>query len=146
MKQGAVALTIGSVPRRTVFEWHQFYWLFIFNNQWKWRHSGRILRGTDPTVSARIMCVLFDCSQNVVVVQSGSDLVCCHRVSRRRPRWSTTSSTRRTCRTRGRGRASRSTARTESSSEDGHGKTSLCEDAFAWKRGRKDKPLGCKYS
>ena len=50
--QGAVALTIGSVPRRTVFELRQFDWLFIFNNQWKSRHSGTILRGTDPTVSA----------------------------------------------------------------------------------------------
>ena len=52
VNQGAVALTIGSVPRRTVFEWRQFDWLFIFNNQWKLRHSGTILRGTNPTVSA----------------------------------------------------------------------------------------------
>ena len=41
--QGAIALTIGSVPRRTVFELPQFDWLFIFNNQWKWRNSGTIL-------------------------------------------------------------------------------------------------------
>ena len=49
---GAVVLTIGSVPRRTVFELRQFFWLFIFNDRWKWRNSGTILRGTDPTVSA----------------------------------------------------------------------------------------------
>ena len=48
----AIALTIGSVPRRTVSEWRQFDRLFIFDNRWKWRNSGSILRGTDPTVSA----------------------------------------------------------------------------------------------
>ena len=52
VNQGAVALTIGSVPRRTVFELRQFDCLFIFNNQWKLRNSGTILRGTNPTVSA----------------------------------------------------------------------------------------------
>ena len=51
-EQGAVALTIGSAPHRTVFELRQFDWLFIFNNQWKRCNSGTILRGTDPTVSA----------------------------------------------------------------------------------------------
>ena len=49
---GGVALTVGSVPSRIVPKWRQFDWLFLFNNQRKWRHLGTILRGTDPTVSA----------------------------------------------------------------------------------------------
>ena len=49
---GAIALTIWWVARRIVFELRQFDWLFIFNNQLKWRNSGTILRGTDPTVNA----------------------------------------------------------------------------------------------
>ena len=53
--QGAVALTVGSVPRRIFLKLRQFHWLFIFNNQWKWRSTlGTILRGTDPTVSATV--------------------------------------------------------------------------------------------
>ena len=46
------AVTMGSVPRRTVFELRQFDWLFIFDNQWKWRNSGTIVRGTDPSAPA----------------------------------------------------------------------------------------------
>ena len=57
--QGAVALTIGSVPRRTILELRQFDWLFIFNNQWKWRNSGMILRGTNPTISATAPWTLY---------------------------------------------------------------------------------------
>ena len=49
---GGVALTVGSVPRRIGPKLRQFDWLFIFNNQWKWRNLGTILRGTDPTISA----------------------------------------------------------------------------------------------
>ena len=30
-------------PTRIVVEWRQFDWLFILNNQWKWRNSGTIL-------------------------------------------------------------------------------------------------------
>ena len=47
--QGAVALTVGSAPRRNVFK---YVLLFIFDNQYKSRNSGTILRGTDHTVSA----------------------------------------------------------------------------------------------
>ena len=51
--QGAVALMVGSVPRRIVFKLRQSNWSLIFNNQWKWRNLGTILRGTDSTDSAR---------------------------------------------------------------------------------------------
>ena len=50
--QGAVALTVGSVPRRIVPKLRHFHRLLKMNNQLKWRNLGTILRGTDPTVSA----------------------------------------------------------------------------------------------
>ena len=54
---GAVALTVGSVQRRIIPNLCQFHWLFIFNNQKKWRNNlGTILRGTDPDVSATAPC------------------------------------------------------------------------------------------
>ena len=40
-KSGAVALTLGSVPRRTVFKLRQFHLSFIFNNQTKIPGRGR---------------------------------------------------------------------------------------------------------
>ena len=49
---GAVALKVGSAPRRNVPKVRQFNLLFIFNNQWNWRNLATTLRGTDPTVSA----------------------------------------------------------------------------------------------
>ena len=49
--QEAVALVVGSVPRRIVPKLDHFHWLLFFNNQWKWRNLGTILRGPDPTIS-----------------------------------------------------------------------------------------------
>ena len=49
--QGAVALTIGSVPR-IIPKLRLFHWLLKMNNQCNLRHLGTILRGPDPTVSA----------------------------------------------------------------------------------------------
>ena len=50
--QGAVALTVGSVPRRIVPKLlRHFHRLSKINNQWKLRNLGTILRGTDPTGS-----------------------------------------------------------------------------------------------
>ena len=50
--QGAVALTVGSVPRKTVLELRNFHWLLKMNNQSDWRDSKTVLRGTDPIVGA----------------------------------------------------------------------------------------------
>ena len=53
--QGAVALTVGSVPRRTVPELRHFHCWLKMNNQSNLRTFLRqkiVLRGTDPTVSA----------------------------------------------------------------------------------------------
>ena len=58
--QGAVALTVGSVPRRIVPELRHFHWLLKMNNRSNRRNSKTVLRGTDPIVSAtacRHVCV-----------------------------------------------------------------------------------------
>ena len=49
---GAIALTVGSVPRTIVPKLGHFHWLLKMNNQLNWHNLGTILRGTDPTVSA----------------------------------------------------------------------------------------------
>ena len=41
--QGAVAVMVGSVPRRIVPKLLQFHRLFIFNNQWNWCNLGTTL-------------------------------------------------------------------------------------------------------
>ena len=53
-RQGAVALTVGSVPCRIVPKLRRCHWFFIFNNQWKRCNLATILRGTDATVSAAV--------------------------------------------------------------------------------------------
>ena len=50
-------INYGSAPRSIVPKWRQFNWLFFFDNQRKWRHSGTIIRETDPTVSATAPCL-----------------------------------------------------------------------------------------
>ena len=42
-KQGAVALTVRSVPRRIVPEWRHFHWFLKINNQSNWRNSKTVL-------------------------------------------------------------------------------------------------------
>ena len=51
IKLGAVALTVGSVPRRIVPELRHCHWLLKMNNQSNSCTSKTILCGTDPTVS-----------------------------------------------------------------------------------------------
>ena len=59
---GAVALTVGSVPRRIVPELRHFHWLLKMNNQSNWRSNTKtILRGTDPTASATATGRLVQC-------------------------------------------------------------------------------------
>ena len=48
----AVALTVGSVPRRIFPKLRHFRWLLKMNNQLTLRNLRTILHGTDPTVSA----------------------------------------------------------------------------------------------
>ena len=43
LNQGAVALTVWSVPRRIVPKLRHFHWLLKMNYQWKWRNLGTIL-------------------------------------------------------------------------------------------------------
>ena len=50
--QGAVALAVGSVPRRIVPKLRHFRRLLKTNARWKRRSLGKILRGADPDVSA----------------------------------------------------------------------------------------------
>ena len=52
--QGAVVLTVGSVPHRIVPELRHFHLLLEMklNNQSNWHNSNTVLRGTGPIVSA----------------------------------------------------------------------------------------------